>query len=323
MEKFNKDIKAWCVTDGSAGMNSQVKGLAEAMKINYELRSIDLRFPWSVLPVGILPIFPSIFKNLGRINLSDTPDFLITCGRQSVYFSLYLKRKLGKKIFNIHIQNPKVNLNEFDLIIAPTHDNLTSSNVINADLAINQINPEIINSNIELFKKDFSNIDEPICCVLIGGKSRNYIFDKNVLEDLTFELKNIQSNNKLKLIILSSRRTDQFIINHLNHEFGDSHIAWNENNNPYIALLGISKFIICTSDSVSMISEAIYSRKSVFIYRLKSSKNNNRIEDFINSVIDKGFVKLIPNLIEEFAHNYKNETEEVARRIHQMYTDLR
>ena len=48
-------------------------------------------------------------------------------------------------------------------------------------------------------------------------------------------------------------------------EFGDSHISWNEVNNPYIALLGLSKFIICTSDSVSMISEAIYSRKSVFI----------------------------------------------------------
>ena len=40
-------------------------------------------------------------------------------------------------------------------------------------------------------------------------------------------------------------------------------------------------------------------------------------------MLDKGFIKLIPNLIEEFSHNYKNETEEVARRIYQMYTDLR
>jgi len=88
-------------------------------------------------------------------------------------------------------------------------------------------------------------------------------------------------------------------------------------------LLGLSKFIICTSDSVSMISEAIYSEKSVFIYRLKSSKKNNRIENFINSVLEKGFIKLIPNLIEEFNHNYQNETEEVARRIQQMYIESR
>ena len=323
MEKFNKHIRAWCVTDGSAGMDSQVKGLAEALNVNYELKTINLRFPWNILPVGISPIYPIIFKNLSRINLSDTPNILITCGRQSVYFSLYLKRKLGGKIFNVHIQNPRVNLNEFDLVIAPSHDNLKNSNVISTDLAINHINSKIIETNVQLFKQNFSNIELPICCTLVGGKSRNYIFDIKALEDLTAKLKNLESNNKIKLIILSSRRTDQFIIDHLDREFGDSHIHWNKDNNPYIALLGLSKFIICTSDSVSMISEAIYSEKSVFIYRLKSSKKNNRIENFINSVLEKGFIKLIPNLIEEFTHNYQNETEEVARRIQQMYIESR
>ena len=323
MEKINKHIRVWCVTDGSAGMNSQVRGLAAALSINYELKTINLRFPWNILPVGILPIYPIIFKDFNRINFSNAPNILITCGRQSVYFSLYLKRKLGDKIFNIHIQNPRVNLNKFDLVIAPAHDKLNNSNVISTDLAINHINSKIIETNVQLFKQNFSNIDMPICCTLIGGKSRNYIFDIKALKNLTAKLKNLQSNNKIKLIILSSRRTDQFIIDHLDREFGDSHISWNKDNNPYIALLGLSKFIICTSDSVSMISEAIYSEKSVFIHRLKSSKMNNRIENFINSVLEKGFIKLIPNLIEEFTHNYQNETEEVARRIQQMYIESR
>ena len=61
MEKFNKDITAWCVTDGSAGMNSQVKGLAEALGVQYELKSVELKFPWNIFPVGILPIFSGIF----------------------------------------------------------------------------------------------------------------------------------------------------------------------------------------------------------------------------------------------------------------------
>jgi len=323
MEKFNKHIRTWCVTDGSAGMNSQVRGLAEALNVNYELKTINLRFPWNILPVGIVPIYPIIFKNLSRIKLSSMPNILITCGRQSVYFSLYLKQKLGNKIFNIHIQNPRVNPNKFDLVIAPGHDNLENSNVISTDLAINHINSKIIETNVKLFKQNFSNIDLPICCILIGGKSRNYIFDIKALEDFIAKLKNLQSKNKIKLIILSSRRSDQFIIDHLDKEFGDSHIHWNQDNNPYIALLGLSKFIICTSDSVSMISEAIYSKKSVFIYRLKSLKRNNRIENFIDTVLEKGFVKLIPNFIEEFNHNYQNETEEVARTIHQMYIESR
>ena len=42
-------------------------------------------------------------------------------------------------------------------MIAPTHDNLKNINVINTDLAINHINSQIIASNIEIFKKDFSS----------------------------------------------------------------------------------------------------------------------------------------------------------------------
>ena len=36
MKNFNNSKSAWCLTDGSAGMISQVKGLAEALKLNYK-----------------------------------------------------------------------------------------------------------------------------------------------------------------------------------------------------------------------------------------------------------------------------------------------
>ena len=38
--------------------------------------------------------------------------------------SIALKKRFGKEIFNIHIQDPKVSFNNFDLIISPEHDNL-------------------------------------------------------------------------------------------------------------------------------------------------------------------------------------------------------
>ncbi len=40
-------------------------------------------------------------------------------------------------------------------------------------------------------------------------------------------------------------------------------------------------------------------------------------------MLEKGFVKLIPDSIEEFTHNYKNETEEIAKRIQQLYIEPR
>ena len=44
-----KNLRAWCLTDGSAGMISQVKGLADALNLNFEQKTIDLKFPWNNL----------------------------------------------------------------------------------------------------------------------------------------------------------------------------------------------------------------------------------------------------------------------------------
>ena len=64
MDSFNRENSAWCITDGSAGMVSQVKGLALAMKLDYTLKEVKLNFPWNILPVGIVPILSSAFSNL-------------------------------------------------------------------------------------------------------------------------------------------------------------------------------------------------------------------------------------------------------------------
>ena len=56
---------------------------------------------------------------------------IISCGRKSVIPSIHLKSNSNKKVFNIHIQDPKVDLNHFDFIVAPEHDAIQGQNVIN------------------------------------------------------------------------------------------------------------------------------------------------------------------------------------------------
>ena len=99
-----KNLRAWCLTDGSAGMISQVKGLADALNLNFEQKTIDLKFPWNKLPVGILPPSKIIFNNYRQISLESNipPDIIISCGKRSIYASLHLKKSLkiaknGKK----------------------------------------------------------------------------------------------------------------------------------------------------------------------------------------------------------------------------------
>ena len=119
-------LKGLLLTEGMHGMISQVEGLAKALDIEFTHQKVELNSFWKMIPPNLTPISNVVFKKF------DVPDFdiIISCGRKSVIPSIYLKKNSNKKIFNIHIQDPKVSLSNFDFIIAPEHDSLNGKNVI-------------------------------------------------------------------------------------------------------------------------------------------------------------------------------------------------
>ena len=80
----------WTITDGSQGMISQVNGLAQQLSTNVIQIKNDLIFPWSKLQPGLLPVYKWIFKY--DFNFTSEPSVVISCGRKSVYASLYIKK---------------------------------------------------------------------------------------------------------------------------------------------------------------------------------------------------------------------------------------
>ena len=64
MNFSNKNI--WILTDGSQGMISQARGLAQQFSSNILEIKTDLVFPWSKLQPGYLPVYKWIFKLLGK-----------------------------------------------------------------------------------------------------------------------------------------------------------------------------------------------------------------------------------------------------------------
>jgi len=124
-------LKALLLTEGYHGMISQVEGLAKALKVEFQHKIVRLNLMWNYIPPKLTPISKIILKDKNYINNDDTFDLVISCGRKSVVPSIILKKK-NDKIFTIHIQNPKVSFKNFDLIVAPEHDNLVGENVINS-----------------------------------------------------------------------------------------------------------------------------------------------------------------------------------------------
>ena len=248
-------IKIWAVTDGSQGMISQVMGLSKQISSNITEIKTDLIFPWNKIQPGFLPTYKWIFKN--NFPISSKPNILISCGRKSVYFSLYFKKKY-KKLLNIHIQNPRISSKNFSYVVSPNHDDLNGPNVLNSVGALHHLDKNTEPANPKM-----------VTCI-VGGNNQHYHFNDKEVNELSNKLIEIKKNNiDIELNIITSRRTSNLIKKILISKLGKIATIWTgDGENPYKKSIQNSSFFIVTSDSTSMISEAAISGKPIYIYHL-------------------------------------------------------
>ncbi len=308
MDFSNKNI--WVVTDGSQGMISQVNGLAQRLSKRIFNIKIDLIFPWSILQPGFLPVYRWIFKN--KIDFYNKPHMVISCGRKSVYFSLYLKKIFMKKIITIHIQNPKINFNKFDFVISPNHDNIEGANVIKSVGAIHQFTNKMIESK----KNSYLSVPKNnLISFIIGGNNRHYKFTEESLLDLINKIKYLKKRySKFNFLVISSRRTDFDVIRFMEEKLDKIAYIWNGvGENPYIFALNNSIFFVVTSDSTSMISECAFTGKPIFVFHLPFKRLSKRIENFHHEFEN---LKITKKFLDHVDLNpWQYETLDEARRI--------
>ena len=161
-------LKGLLLTEGMHGMISQVEGLAKALELDFIHEKIELNNFWKLIPPKITPVQSFVFKN----KINEKFDIVISCGRKSVIPSLYLKKKFRKKIVNIHIQDPKVSLNNFDFVVAPEHDGINGKNVITSKGAIHYLRNEELDENINYLKSRVNK--EKLVTLIVGGPTKYY-----------------------------------------------------------------------------------------------------------------------------------------------------
>jgi mitochondrial fission protein ELM1 len=308
-----KKSKALLLTEGMHGMISQVEGMAKALNTEFSHKTIRLSFPWNFLPAKITPASQIILKDKTYLSEDDSPDIVISCGRKSVAPSIFLKKK-NPKIFTIHIQNPKVSLKNFDIVVAPEHDNLDGVNVISSKGAIHYITEEeVSNSKSYLGSKIKS---QKIVSIVLGGPNKYYDFNEKQLKNIFTKIRSQFIDNDYKVIVIPSMRTPKLIINLATKEFEeDGHVVKNVDKKAYLSALALANYIVVTSDSTSMISEAATSGKPIFIAHMKEKKNNYRFKKFYKLFKELGIIRDLGEKTENWKYEKLNEAERIAVKI--------
>jgi uncharacterized protein len=304
-------LKGLLLTEGMHGMISQVEGLAKALDLDFIHEKIELNNFWKLFPPKLTPIQDFVFKN----KINNEFDIVISCGRKSVIPSIYLKKKFKSKIINIHIQEPKVSLDNFDFVVAPEHDGLKGINVLTSKGAVHYLTNGELDENENYLKSRIST-EKKIVALVLGGPTRYYDYNNQVIEGIFSKIERNFLNNNYQLIVVPSMRTPQNIIEKAKSYFDKDQIVIPDvDKKAYLSSLKIADHIVVTCDSTSMISEAAITGKPIYVAQMPAIKNNHRFKSFFNLFESLNIIKELNSSVENWTYTKLNETNKIAEQI--------
>tara|TARA_Y100000741_G_C18197073_1_gene536026 strand:+ start:7 stop:957 length:951 start_codon:yes stop_codon:yes gene_type:complete len=309
-------LKGILLTEGMHGMISQVEGLAKALDLEFIHEKIELNKFWKMIPPSLTPVKNFVFKN----NIDKKFNIVISCGRKSVIPSIYLKQKFKNKIMNIHIQDPKVSLENFDYIVTPEHDQLKGKNVLTTKGAIHYLRNNELSEYENYLKPKITK--EKIVSFIIGGPNKYYDYSSEIIDEVFLKIKNNFINKNYQLIFIPSMRTPQIIIDKAKNYFDKNQIIVTEvDKKAYLSSLKLANYIVVTCDSTSMISEAAITGKPVYIAQMPAVRQNYRFKKFFELFKSLNITRDLENSIDDWKYEKLNETDKISSYIKQQLKD--
>ncbi len=305
----------WTVMEGVAGMESQCRGLAEALGLEPVVKRVFPRLPWRLLPVGCWPYpFSALGPDSDRLE-PPWPEILISCGRKAVPFSLAIRRASRGRCFTVHVQDPLVDPGKFDLVAAPRHDKLSGPNVVATRGALHPVTPEKLAAAAEQFRARLAGLPRPLVAVLLGGPNGRYRLGASEMARIGARLKALARRKGAGLCVTPSRRTGAANEAILREQLeGTPALVWDgSGENPYLAFLALADYILVTANSVSMVSEACATGKPVYVIDLPGG--SRRFRRFHAALAAEGCTRPFADELEQWRYEPLLDAARVAAEV--------
>ncbi|MFC1576079.1 ELM1/GtrOC1 family putative glycosyltransferase [Candidatus Omnitrophota bacterium] len=193
-----------------------------------------------------------------------------------------------------------VGVGKFDMAILPRHDGAETKDegkIIAIDTAPNLVDEKYL----EEAREKISGIvraEKPVKIgVLLGGNNKDFALTEGITEELLDNVINASNKLDADLLFTTSRRTpkssEKLVKDKLRSEKRCKLlVVANEKNVPHVVggILGLSDVVVVSGESTSMVSEAVFSGKTVIVVKLKKKKKTPKLEKMLNNLKSKGYI---------------------------------
>jgi mitochondrial fission protein ELM1 len=305
---------AWTLSDGHAGNVRQARALALALVLpDVQDWALQARAPWRWLSPRCLPGAGRAFGDDFAQALATPPQLAIGCGRQAALATRLLRRHGAR---SVQILDPRIATRHWDVVIAPEHDGLRGGNVITLLGSLHPVDDLWLAAARQQFAV-FAQLPQPRTTLLVGGTSAHATFDAGAMSRWLDALAARIAQEGGSVLATTSRRTPETARTLLRAALGAlPGVVWcdeRDGANPYAGLLGWADRIVCTADSVNMLSEAAATNVPVFVAGIDAL--GGRPRRFVDSLLAVGRVHPSDDALAPFAVTPLRETVRVAAEV--------
>jgi mitochondrial fission protein ELM1 len=311
--------RTWILTDGRAGNLRQAAALADALGIDSARNwSLEARAPWRWAAPRRLPMSRFAFGPAFARALDTPPALAIGCGRQAA-LGTRLARARGARA--VQILDPRMDPRHWDIVVAPEHDGLRGDNVLTL---LGSLHP-VDDAWLARARADFdalSQLPRPRVAMLVGGPTGDSGMDDGAFARVLARVEGACLAEGGSLLATASRRTPAAWKRVLQRDrprppgivwLGEGLGDGDAGANPYPGLLAWADRIVCTPDSVNMVSEACATRVPVFV--ADPDRASGRPRKFLDALRSRERIRPVDDALAPFPVEPLRETARVADRL--------
>ncbi|ANE36353.1 mitochondrial fission domain protein [Campylobacter iguaniorum] len=278
-------MRALILSDGRVGHENQSIAFCKLKNIDYGILHVSYKLKILKTLSYILDFFGIYIKIFSSGLVSNSYDIVVGAGSGTYYPLKFYAKKLNAK--SVAMMNAKGYKNSFDLMFVMSHDakNLAPNSILLP-----------VNANHKS-QNHFYKPSKPAISFIIGGTNKNSQFDEaKVLQTIKEIMSKFKDHEKL---ITTSPRTPKSLENELEKLNFDYSVIYSKNKiNPIDDFLEFSDYTFITSDSTSMISQAVCwgnANAQVINYQ----KDDSKFGKFISNLAKKGYLHIYDGSVQK------------------------
>jgi uncharacterized protein len=266
-------VDTWLLLGRKAGDNNQVIAVAEELNWPYTEKKIVYRWCETIANLLLRVTASGVDRKRSSSIVPPWPALVITSGRRNEPIARWIKRASGGVTRIVHIGRPWASPSAFDLVITTAqYDVPALPNVLLVELPLHRLSAVALAAATARWRAAFAHLPRPRTVVLLGGNSGAYTFDIGKARRLGEQVNAMVRRQGGSVLVSDSARTPcgvlDAVVDALDVPVYRYSRADKAGENPYLGYLAEGDHFVVTADSVSMMTEACYTGKPVYLFSL-------------------------------------------------------